>query len=174
MGMNEILDCIYNRRSIRGFTDEKISEENLRLIGEAAHYAPSARNFQKWKFTVLQNPELLKKLYTTIEKEFDCGPNYCFYHANALVIASAEKDYLFAKEDCSCALENVFLAAKSLGIGSVWINQLRTICDVPSIRAILTELQIPEDHDVFGMAALGYPAVEPKPIEKKQVTTYIL
>lgn len=172
--MNETLNTIYSRRSIRAFTDEKISEEHLRLIAEAAPKAPSARNFQKWKFTVLQNPELLRSLYTAIEKKLDNGPGYNFYNANALVIASAEEDYIFAREDCSCALENVFLAARSLGIGSVWINQLRGICNEPEIRPVLDALQIPENHVVFGMAALGYAAQGPKEIEKKQVVTYIL
>ena len=50
------------------------------------------------------------------------------------------------------------LAAHSFGIGSVWINQLRTLCDDPEVRALLDEFEIPSDHVVYGMAALGYPA----------------
>lgn len=48
------------------------------------------------------------------------------------------------------------------GIGSVWINQLRTLCDDPEVRALLDEFEIPSDHVVYGMAALGYPADAPK------------
>lgn len=59
-------------------------------------------------------------------------------------------------------LENIFLAAHSYGIGSVWINQLQEICDRPPIRAILAAWGIPADHVVYGFAALGYPAGEAK------------
>lgn len=59
------------------------------------------------------------------------------------------------------ALENIFLAAHALGIGSVWINQLNGICDEPAVRAVLTKLKIPENHIVWGMAALGYAEAKP-------------
>ena len=74
----------------------------------------------------------------------------------------AERIFKFGKEDNACALENIFLAAWSFGIGSVWINQLQGICDRPAIREILDSFGIPKNHVVYGMAALGYPAQEPK------------
>ena len=83
---------------------------------------------------------------------------YNMYDPTALIIPSNLKDSPFGKEDNACALENLFLAAYSYGVGSVWINQMRDICDDPAIRPILTQLGIPEDHVVYGMAALGYPA----------------
>ena len=57
-------------------------------------------------------------------------------------------------------MENIFLAAQSLGIGSVWINQLKDICDFPEVRASLRELGMPENQLVWGIAALGYIAKE--------------
>lgn len=64
-------------------------------------------------------------------------------------------------------MENIFLAAHSLGIGSVWINQLQGICDEPSIREILNDFGIPADHIVYGMAALGY--ADDVKAEKKRI-----
>ena len=61
------------------------------------------------------------------------------------------------KEMALSLIHILFLAAHSLGIGSVWINQLQDVCDVPAIRQVLDELGIPADHVVYGMAALGYP-----------------
>jgi nitroreductase len=52
--------------------------------------------------------------------------------------------------------------ANSLGIGSCWINQLRTICDKTEVRALLSGFEIPENHIVWGIAALGYAATESK------------
>ena len=63
--------------------------------------------------------------------------------------------------DCACAMQNIFLAAKSLGIGSCWINQLGQTYDDPEVRAFLTKLSIPENHRVYGCAALGYAAAAP-------------
>ena len=60
-----------------------------------------------------------------------------------------------------------FLAAKSLGIGSCWINQLGQTCDDPDVRAFLTRLGIPENHRVYGCAALGYAPADAPVKEKK-------
>ena len=60
-----------------------------------------------------------------------------------------------------------------LGIGSVWINQLRGICDEPEIRAILREWKIPDDHVIYGLAALGYAASEPCRMWKKGIVNII-
>lgn len=53
-------------------------------------------------------------------------------------------------------MENIMLAAHSFGIGSVWINQVRDVCDTPEVRSILGEWEIPDSHVIFGIAALGY------------------
>lgn len=65
-------------------------------------------------------------------------------------------------------MENIFLAAKSLGIGSCWINQLGQTCDDPDVRAFLTKLGVPESHKVYGCAALGYAPAD-APVKKKKV-----
>ncbi len=52
-----------------------------------------------------------------------------------------KRESRFGSEDDACAMENMFLAAHSMGIGSVWINQLQGICDEPSVRQVLTSLE---------------------------------
>ena len=84
-----------------------------------------------------------------------------------LVIVSNEPTQWWAAMDCACALENIFLAAKSLGIGSCWINQLGQTCDDPDVRAFLTKLGVPESHKVYGCAALGYAPADAPVKEKK-------
>lgn len=171
--MNETISSLLGRRSIRSFSDKQISLDDLKIIAETARMAPSARNHQKWKFTVLQNKELIKELCSVIEKELE-RDGYDMYCPNAVIIATAETDYEFAKEDCACALENIFVAAHSLGIGSVWINQLREICDREQVRALLTKLNIPQNHSAFGMAALGYANGEAKQVNKIDCIEFIL
>jgi len=72
------------------------------------------------------------------------------------VIVSNEPTQWWAGMDCACAIENMFLAAHSLGIGSCWINQLGTTCDDPEVRELITSLGVPKDHKVYGCVALGY------------------
>ena len=127
--MNETLNSIFTRRSIRKFTDQKISDDDLKLIAKAACYAPNGRNTERWQFTVIHNEEKIKKLAKAISKELNLDDSYNFYKPDALIIASNSRDNKYGIEDCACALENIFLAAHSLGIGSVWINQLNGICD---------------------------------------------
>lgn len=165
-GTMEVLEAIKTRRSIRAFTDRKISREDLEIIAEAAIYAPSAMNRQSWKFTVVQDKARIEALAAAIRKELGRDEDYNFYRPDVMILASNERDNHNGAEDCACALENIFLAAHALGIGSVWINQLKGICDVPDVRAVLRELKLPENHIVLGMAALGYPAAPPKQVAK--------
>jgi len=157
--MNETIMKIMSRRSTRRFLDKPISKEDLVIITDAARYAPSARNRQLWQFTVVQNPDVLLRLAKAVGMALG-DTNYNFYCPNALVITSNERDFPFGEYDNACALENMFLAAHALGIGSVWINQLQATCDDASVRAILTEIGIPESHIAHGCAALGYPAAD--------------
>ena len=103
------------------------------------------------------------------------NPDYNMYHPTVLIMPSNLRDSFLGREDNSCALENIFLAAHSHGVGSVWINQMHKISDQPAIRAILDDLGVPEDHVVYGMAALGYPAPDApvREIERIGKVTYI-
>ncbi|MCH5200802.1 MAG: nitroreductase family protein [Oscillospiraceae bacterium] len=155
--MNEAIKNILERRSVRKFSDRKIPKEELDIIIKAGLYAPSAMNRQTWQFTVLTKTEDIRELAKAVEKQLG-REGYDMYEPTALIIPSNAKDSKFGRDDNACALENIFLAASSLGIGSVWINQLHGICDEPEIRALLDKYGIPADHVVFGMAALGYSA----------------
>ena len=79
------------------------------------------------------------------------------------------------KEDNACAMENIFLAARSYGVGSVWINQMQNIHDRPAVRALLNEIGVPADHVIYGVAALGYadPSVPVEPKERTGKVVYV-
>lgn len=171
--MNPVMENLLTRRSVRAFQEKEIPARELEQILEAARYAPSGMGRQTWKFTAVVNPEKIQLLASAICKELDRS-GYDMYRPQVLIIPSNEADSRFGKEDNACALENIFLAAWSFGIGSVWINQLQNICDRTAIRSILTEWGIPENHVVYGMAALGYPASsEKKEVEKIGKTAII-
>lgn len=164
--MNTVMENLLTRRSIRAFEDREIPREKLDQILKAAQYAPSAMNRQTWQFTAVLNRTKIQELAEAIGKALG-RDNYNMYEPQAIIITSNLRDARFGIDDNACALENIFLAAHSFGIGSVWINQLRDACDDPYVRQMLRDFGIPDDHTTYGIAALGYAApAEPKEVVK--------
>jgi nitroreductase len=172
---NEVLRTIRARRSTRKFTDEQISPEQLDALLESAIWAPSGSNNQSWLFTAIQNKNILEKLNSIVREGFaryipdDDYPgklavsehakrdDYNFYyHAPTLIIASNKPGYENAMADCALALENIFIAAQSLGLGSCYINQLHWLRDDSSVREYLFKLGIPREHTICSSAAIGF------------------
>jgi nitroreductase len=193
--LNEILQNILTRRSIRTYKREQILDTELETIIEAAKYAPSGSNSQSWHFTVVQNEEKLKQLNIGVREAFKemivddttyrakiAGKkaaesnNYNFYyHAPTLIIVSNDREYSNAMADSSLSLQNIFLAAHSLHIGSCWINQLAWFGDEPAIQEVLTTFGIPGNYKIYGAAALGYiSGNQPKAAPRKEGTVSII
>lgn len=172
---NEVLDCIRTRRSTRQFTERQVEAEKLEAILEAAIWAPSGSNSQSWLFTAIQNRDMLSRINELVREGFQYwtpdddypgklgarasaqreGYNF-FHHAPTLIIASNRPNYENAMADCALALENLFLAAHSLGLGSCYINQLHWLRNDPGLRDYLFELGIPKEHTICSAAAVGY------------------
>lgn len=169
---NYIIKSICSRRSCRKFQDKPIPEDDLIQIMAAAINAPTAMNKQGIRFTVINNRIVIQELAAIMAKYLD-NPNYNMYEPQVLVIPSVSPELDYGVDDTSAALENIFLASHALGIGSCWINQLRRVIQNQEVRDKLTALGIPEDHTVYGMAALGYAAQEYKPIERTEVVNFI-
>lgn len=184
----ETFDCIVSRRSIRSYSDEMVNSNDLNKILEAASYAPSGMNNQKWQFTAIQNNEIINKLNETMKQEIlkipmdenanqlmkflnkkanDENGNF-FYDAKTIVIVSNDKNNPTASADSALAMGNMMLMANDLGLGSVWLNQLNYIGNWPEILKYLNSIGIPEDHVVYGTLAIGYGKGESlKPLERK-------
>jgi nitroreductase len=184
---NEVLTCIHERRSTRRFTEEQISPEQLDAVLDAAVWAPSGGNNQSWLFTAIQRKDALVKLNGIVCEAFQhwipdddypgkaaakeltqrAGFNF-YYHAPTLIVASNKPNYENAMADCALALENIFLAAQSLGLGSCYINQLYWLRDDPDVRGYLAELGVPREHVIRSAAAVGFIAApSPAPARKE-------
>lgn len=169
---NAVLENIWTRQSTREFSEQKIPEELLEKIACAGSRAPSGMNRQTWKFFILNDKAKIQTLAEAIGKALNRS-GYDFYRPTALIIPTNERESPFGQDDNACALQNIFLAAHSLGVGSVWINQLRDACDNAEVRALLTAFGIPETHTVYGIAALGFPAKQSEPKPRKEVVEFI-
>ena len=170
--MNAIMENLLTRRSVRAFEKKELPADVLEQILQAAIYAPSGMGRQTWQFTVVKDREKIQKLAAAVEKELG-REGYDMHSPQVIIIPSNEKDSRFGVDDNACALENIFLAAHSFGIGSVWINQLRDICDTDSVRSLLKEWGVPDSHTVYGLAALGYPAPAPEK-EVHKIGTFVM
>ena len=189
----EVMHCIRSRRSVRQFTEEQIDDNQLHAILDAATWAPSGGNNQTWLFTAVQNKDTLKEINEALRQGFlnwtpdDDYPakrkakvnaqneayNY-FYHAPTLIIASNVPNYQNGMADCATALQNIFLAATSLGLGSCWINQPRWLTNDLPLRKLLASIGLPEHHILYGAAAIGHPNRIPKAPERKKGTVLIV
>ena len=116
--MNEVMQAILSRRSIRQFTDQEVPKDVLQDLAQAALHAPSGMGKKTWKFTVVSNREKIRELAGIMGKVLG-REGYNMYDPTALIIPSNLKESPFGKEDNACALENIFLAAYSYGVGSV-------------------------------------------------------
>ena len=141
------MNAILTRRSERIFSEQRIPEVILKDLAEAALHAPSGRGLKTWQFFVISDRKYIRRLAKAIEEELN-RPGYDMYEPTALIMPTNLRDSRFGKEDNACALQNIFLAAHSYGVGSVWINQLQNICDTERIRPLLREIGVPEDHVV--------------------------
>ena len=193
MERNEVLECIRARRSTRRFEERQIEPEQLEALLEAAVWAPSGGNNQSWLFTAVQNGEILSRLNELVREGFQHwtpdddypgkhaakagarqeGYNF-FHHAPTLIIASNRPNYENAMADCALALENIFLAAQSLGLGSCYINQLHWLRGDPALRDALFEIGIPREHTICSAAAIGYIAVKSAAPPRREGTTRII
>jgi len=168
--MNETLQTILQRRSIRSYQPRQIGDKELEDILRAGQYAPSAMGEQSWHFTVVQNPEKLEKLHMLCKSVFLNSNNatlrelasreeyHLFYHAPTLVIVSGDQQALTPLLDCVLAMENMLLAAASLGIGSCWVHSVVMLYETSEgSEAFKTlELGIPEGYLPYAAAVFGY------------------
>lgn len=168
--MNPVICNLLARRSVRNFTDQPIDDKILDMILKTGRYAPSGHNMQTWRFTLLRSQDKIRRLkeITRVNAEKAKVHFYGFENPQALILVSNDRRNNDGIQDASCAAENMMLAAQSYGIGSVWLNPLMTLCDEPEIRKLLDSYQIPAQHIVWAMVALGYPKAQGKLLAKKE------
>ena len=192
--MNEVMKTILHRRAIRRFAPEQISEDVLQQILQAGLYAPSAGGRQGPIFVVSQDRAVNERLgrikrtnshprmataasYVSREQPSiadDPGITDAFYGAPTVITLFAPKYFLFSGEDCAAAAENMMLAAHSMGLGTVWINQLKDTCGDAGVRKLLTAFGVPEDHDVYACCAIGTALGGAKAPDRKAGATAIV
>lgn len=153
---NKTIENIKNRVSCRSYSDKKISLKKVLEIAEAGKFAPSGMNRQIANIYVVNSKSKVEKLRNLSLKVRDRD---CMYGAKTIILVAGPRDDRFTYQDCSCILENMFVAAKALNIASCWINQFEEFFNTPDGLKVKRILGIPEDFCIVGSCALGYPNV---------------
>ncbi len=158
--MKECLDLIKNRKSIRHFASRDIDIELIRNILEAARWAPSGLNNQPWKFVIVKNREIKEKIgnLSHYKRIFIEAPVLIPFFLDTSSLYHREKDIM----GLGAAVENMLLAAESMGLGSVWLGEI-----IKAKEEVEKILSMPDDTEFFGVVAIGYPN-ENKTRERKR------
>jgi nitroreductase len=152
-----LLDLILTRRSIRRYENKDIPEEVLQQILETGRQAPSAANRQPIHFVIVTDRDILKNLCDNLINRF------VKYAPVAIVGCADIKSLLTGKwavVDATIAMENMVIAAWTLGIGSCWIGA----CNEEKVKELL---KIPDKWKFVALLTFGYPAEQPKQRKKK-------
>ena len=170
--MNQTIEDLKTRRSIRKFKDEQITDEELKTILEAGTYAPTGQGLQSPKIVVIQNPETIKEFsawnrsYFPIDVPEDMDP---FYGAKTLLIVLADSERPTYVEDGSSVLAVLVNAAHAVGVGSCWIHRAREEFASEKGKELLKEWGISETYEGIGHVVLGYPDMDaPEPLPRKE------
>ncbi len=158
----DVFEAIFDRRSVRRFITKPVEENKVAKILDAARWAPSIGNLQEWEFIVVRDPG--RKLQLS---EAAVG-QYWIAQSSVIIIVLTKNDRItraygrkgqdfYVKYDAAAAIQNMLLAAHSLGLGACWVS----VFDEIAVKRIL---KVPTNNiDVHALIPLGYPAEKPSP-----------
>jgi nitroreductase len=153
--MEDLLDLMYTRRSIREYTDEPVTDDQVEAILRAAMAAPSARDSRPWHFVVVRKRNLLDKL-SGVHKYA-----YMLEKAPVAIVVCGDQEISERQwvGDTCAATQNLLLAATALGLGGVWISLYPKKKYQKYVRDLL---DIPDHIGVLCLVAVGQPAEQKK------------
>jgi len=165
--MNSFTDLVKNRRSIRQFTDEKLTAEEVEQIVRAALLAPTSRNCRACNFVLVEEKETLQQLAL-------CKANYATFLGNcalAIVVLNNPVQSVAPVEDASIAATFIQLQAEDLGLGSCWahISGRETANGQDSEQYIRDLLNIPLQYGVTCVIGIGHKKGVVKPHEEEHL-----
>ena len=168
--MNETMNAILSRRSVRKYTEEMPRREDLEQIVQAGLYAASGKGGQSSVIVAVTDKALRDRLMEMNRKIGGWAEGFDpFYGAPAVLLVLARKNTPFTVADGSLSLGNMMLAAHALGLGSCWINRAREAFDTEEGRELLRSLGVEGEYEGVGHCIVGYPAGElPKAAPRKE------
>lgn len=163
----DVMEVIRGRRSVRAFKSEDVPSEIVEKLIDAARWAPSAGNIQPWKFIVVRNPEIKRRLArAALDQAFIeeapvvivvCADEACYSQRYGI-----RGEALYCIQDTAAAIQNIHLVAYALKLGTCWVGAFRE----NEVREIL---RVPYGIRPVALIPVGYSAEAPKPPRRKPV-----
>lgn len=165
--MNQTIENIVARRSVKKYTDRPVPMELVEEVVRAGMYAPSGMNQQSAKIIAVTNKDMRDRL-SRINLEIIMGKNLTtssghndpFYGAPVVLVVLAKKEVGTHVYDGTLVMENLMIAAQSLGLGSCWIHRAKETFETEEGKQILAELGIADEYEGIGNCILGYAATD--------------
>ena len=149
------MNAIFKRVSVRKYTDESVSEEQIEKLLRAAMAAPSSANQQPWEFYVSEDKEKMLQLAGVEEGRVNCAKDAAVVIVPVYRVETKRAATVML--DMSCACENILLEAVELGLGAVWLSVYPREEKMLRISQLL---DIPENLKPFAMICVGHPLEE--------------
>jgi len=161
----DVFEAIKLRRSVRAFTRENISDEQIEKILEAARWAPSAGNLQPWEFIVIRRVDVKREiaraaLNQTFIEEAPVVIVVCANEVRSGSVYGSRGANLYCIQDTAAAIENMLLAACALGLGACWVGAFYE----EEVKRIL---RIPRGIRPVAIIPIGYSAEKPSPPHRR-------
>jgi nitroreductase len=180
-----VLECIRERKSIRKYADRPVPDNLIQSIIHAGIEAPTAMGLQPWRFVVIRDKGLMKRisdfckgaLLESLERyppehaepfrKVLRDPGYSiFFNAPLLIFVLGDDRCPQSGYDCTLCAGNMLLAASSLGLGGCWMGSAEVVAESPEL---LGQLRVPEHFRIVAPLIFGYPAVtQPKKPERRE------
>lgn len=166
----DIFDCINNKRSVRNYTDEKISRETIEELIKLGTKASTGSGEEPWGFVILEDGDeiekLSKEIKTYILNNYEKYPYLSQYeswlknekysvfnHASTLIIIYGNTDSHWYLYDCSLAASNIMLAAHAMNIGTCWIGFAEYWLNTKEFKQ---KYNVPENYNLVAPISCGY------------------
>ena len=154
--MDELIQVIKKRRSVRKFEPDAVSREIIRDILDCARLAPSANNMQPWLFGAVTDPDLKRQI-----AEFTDSGKFIKHCAVCFAVFTDGSAKRFLEDGCA-ATENILLACTAYGIGSCWVaGHQKHYAD-----SVTKLLNVPEPYVLISLVAAGFSRDKPSPKKK--------
>ena len=180
---NQTLADIRSRRSVKKYTDQPVPMELVEAVVEAGMYAPSGMNRQSAIILAVTNRELrdrLSRMNLDIvlgrQLQTTSGHSDPFYGAPVVLVVLARKDSAPRVYEGSLVMENMLIAAHSLGLGSCWIHRAKEVFETEEGKQLLRDLGITDEYEGIGNCILGYAApdaLKPQAPRKPDYVTWV-
>lgn len=173
--MNTIIDNIKTRRSVKKFKNDMVDLNIIEEIAKAGTYAPTGLNKQSPIILVVTDKIIRDELSRLNAKIAGMPEGFDpFYNAPVVLVVLANKDVPTYIYDGSVVMENMMLAAHSLGIGSCWIHRAKETFETGEGKNILEKLGIIGNYEGIANCILGYPDIEPQERPRKENYIYYI